>query len=79
MQRLLETFSFDPVAHPVGQVADDAGIVHVADGGMVQPTERFRLPEKPGPRGGLGVEVHPEADPALQHLVVGLEENLLRR
>jgi hypothetical protein len=46
---------------------------------VVQPAQRFRFPEKPGAGGSLGVEVHPQAHPSLQDLVLSLEEHLLRR
>jgi hypothetical protein len=73
MERLLQPFAIDPVPDSKCQVTDDPGIVHVADGGMIQPAQRFRLSEKPGPDGGIGVEIHPQADPAFQNLVVRFE------
>jgi hypothetical protein len=79
MQRLLESFPIDPIAHPIRQVIDDARIVHVADGGVIQPAQRFGFAEKPGASGGLGMKVHPETDPPLQDLVLSLEEYLFGR
>jgi len=75
MQRLLEPFSFDPVAHPVRQVAEHSGIVHVANGGVVQPAKRLCLSEEPA--SGGWIEIHSEADPPLQQLIPGLEQREL--
>ena len=38
-----------------------------ADRRMIQPAERLRFPKKPCPNGRILVEVHPQADPALQN------------
>ena len=77
MERLLQTLTIDPVPHPERQIANDSGIVYVADGGVIQTAESLRLAQKPGSNGGIGVEVDPETDPALQNLVVRFEEDLL--
>jgi hypothetical protein len=76
MERLLQSFSIDPVAYPERQIADDTSIVDVPDGWVVQSAERLRLPKEPGSDGRIGVEVYPQTDPALQDQVVGFEQNL---
>jgi hypothetical protein len=78
MERLLQTFAIDPVAHPEGQVVDDTGIVDVANSRMIQPAECLRFAEKPRPDRGVVVEVYPQADPAFEDLIVGFEEDLVR-
>ena len=52
LHRLLQPLAVDPVADPEGQVADDAGIVDVPDGRMVEPAQRLGLAQEPG-RGWL--------------------------
>ena len=78
-ERALQPLAVDPVADPVGQLADDPGVVDVPDRRVVQPAERLGLPNEPGPGRLVGVEVHPQADPALQDQIVGFEEDPLRR
>jgi hypothetical protein len=43
MECLLQSLTIDPVADPEGEIADDAGIVHVADCRVIQPAQGFRL------------------------------------
>jgi hypothetical protein len=73
VQRLLQSFSFDPVSHSEREFSDDAGVIDVTDGRVVQPAQRFRLAEKPGPDRRIGVEVDAQTDAALEDLVVRLE------
>jgi hypothetical protein len=79
MQRLLEAFPLDPVADAERQLADDPGVVHMADRGMVQPAECLSLSHEPRTNGGILIEVDPEADPPLENQVVCFEEDLFGR
>jgi hypothetical protein len=79
VERLLQSLALDPVSHPKGQIADDPRVVDVADGGMVQPAQRLGLAKEPGPNRRIDIEVHPQADPALEDKVVRLELYLVRR
>src|ERR1700732_125845 len=78
MECLLESFPINPIPHPVRQVTDDPGIVYMADGGVIQPAQCFRFPEKPGAGGGLGMEVRGAAAPRLRARALSIEEHLLR-
>ena len=69
----------DPVAHPEGELTDDSGIIHMTDGRMIQPAQRFRFTQEPGTNRRIGVEVHPQADSSLEELIVGLEQHLFGR
>ena len=48
LHRFLQALAFDPVADPVGEFADDAGVVDVPDGRMIQLGQRLGLPQEPG-------------------------------
>ena len=74
LDRFLQSLAVDPVADAVGQLAGDAGVVHVADRRMVEPAEGFALALEPGARRLVVKEVDPDAHPALERLVVRLEE-----
>ncbi len=77
--RFPEPLAVDPVADPVGQVADPARVVDVHDARVVELAQRLRLAHEPGADGVVEIEVDPHADPALQDLVVCLEEHPLGR
>src|SRR4051812_12548739 len=77
LERLLQPFAFDPVADPVRQIADHAGIIDVTDGRMVQPPHCFRFTKEPASE--RWIKVHPQADSPLEDLIPGLEEDTLRR
>jgi hypothetical protein len=79
VERLLEPFSFDPVPDPEGEVTNDARVVHMANGGMVQPAERLGLSQKPRAYGGVAVKVHPQADSPFEDQVISLKQHLFGR
>ena len=74
-----QSLAVDPVPHPVGEVPDHARVVDVPDGGVVELPERLGLPHEPRADRLVVIEVDPKADPALEQLVLGLEQHPLRR
>src|SRR5215210_3483187 len=74
LQRTLEPLAIDPVAHAERNLSYHTRIVHVPDGGMVQPAERLGLADEPGAGGLIAIEVDPQAHSPSQDQVVRLEE-----
>ena len=52
VHRLLQPLAVDPVADPVGELADDSDVVDVPDRGMIELAERLGLAQEPGAGGG---------------------------
>jgi hypothetical protein len=75
----LETLAVYPVADTIGQISNDAGIVDVTNGRVVQAAQRFPFAHEPGPGGLIGVEIHSQTHPALEDQVLRFEEHSLRR
>ena len=79
LDRIGERLAVDPVADAVGNVADDAGLVDMADRRMVEARQRLGLAEEPPPQRVTGVEVDTQRDGAVQPPIMGAKEQPLRR
>ena len=78
-QRIGETLAFDPVGRPVGERADLAGGVGVADRRMVERGECLGFAHEPRPAGRAGREMEPNGDGALQDAIPGVIQGPVRR
>ena len=79
LDRVEGALPVDPAARAKGDLPEDAGVVHVTDGGMIELGQRLRLAEEPAAQGAVRVEVDAQAHPALQDEIVGLEQDPLAR
>jgi hypothetical protein len=46
---------------------------------MVEPGQRLRFTDEPGPGRFVGVKIHPQPDPSLENQVLCLEQHALQR
>ncbi len=74
---LVQALALDPGAHAIGEVAGDASVVDVTDGGMVQLGQRFGLAHEPGTGLGAALEVDSKADLPLEGEVARPEQHPL--
>lgn len=79
LQRALKTLAIDPVPYPIRQISNDAGVVDVSDGGMIQAAQGFGLTDEPEPGRLVRVEVHAQTYSAPQDQVLSLEKDALER
>ncbi len=77
VHRVGQALAVDPVVGAIGVGLDFARGVHVADGGVVERRQRFRLAQEPGAAGRLGDEMQPQRDRPLEHEIVRVVQRAL--